>query len=178
MKRLFCALVLLMIPTGAFPAEPDSPRFAVYRVDMPDPDRVPWALTQEYVLDHGVRHESPVLTEKHLLEYCWDTQRLTLTAEGVRRWESQGGFEVPLTGLPLVVCLDDEPRYAAMLWNPLSSMGCRLPEIWCKALEGRIRIGGMFISAEGDTILGPNYDPEIQKVLTELGKLSDNCPEE
>ena len=170
------AFLSLALPCPTL-ADSDPPRFAIYRVDMPDPDRIPWALTQEYVLESGVRHESPILTEEHILEYCWDDQRLTLTAEGVRRWDGQGGFEVPLTGLPLVVCLDGEPRYAAMLWNPASSMGCRLPEIWCRALGNRLRIGGMFISADGDTTLGPNYDPEVERVMTELGRLADSCPE-
>lgn len=177
MKRLVFALLILMIPAGATGADPAPPRFAIYRVDMPDPDRVPWALTQDYVLEYGVRHESPVLTEEHVLEYCWDAQRLTLTAEGVRRWDGQGGFEVPLTGLPLVVCLDGEPRYAAMLWNPLSSMMSGLPQIWCRAIEDRITVHGRFVTQDGDTTLAPNFDPEVERVMAELGRLADSCPE-
>jgi len=188
--------VLLILGLAAAPAvgedEPGAvpPRFAIYRVDLVEKESGPRPphgaedpalraafMDQEYVLSRAVRHESPILTEEHVAGFCWDSQRITLTDEGARRWNAQGGFETPLTGLPLVVYLDDRPRYAAMLWNPLSSRGCRLPQIWCMARENRLRIGGCFFSAEGDTILGANYDPEVERVLAELGKLTDPCPE-
>jgi hypothetical protein len=180
MKTIFsiCLFASLTL-AGVLFAEPDPPRFAIYRVDLvpseTTPIPSPFRLTQEVALSTAVRHEVPILTEAHILEFCWDIQRVTLTDEGARRWNKQGGFDAPLTGLPLVVYVDEEPRYAAMLWNPLSSLGCRLPQIWCQAMDGDIRIAGMVISAEGDTTLRANYDPEVKSVLEELGILVDSC---
>jgi len=194
MKPSVFALAILVLsaaaPAGRAGGDPAPPRFAIYRVDLVEDDagpqrphgrRDPYALaatmSQEYFLACARPHETPILTEDDVIGFCWDSQRLTLTRGGAQRWNAEGGFEVPLTGLPLVVVLDGRPRYGAMLWNPLSSRGCRLPEIWCMSRDHRLRIMGRFVSADGDTILGANYDPEIRRVLAELGKLTDPCPE-
>jgi hypothetical protein len=175
---LFLVLALILVLAWPALAESDPPRFAIHRVDLPDDlPRDPCFLTQERILDVATLREPPVLTEEHIVDFCWDTQRVTLTVEGAARWDSQGGFNVSLAGQPLLVCLDGSPRYAAMLWNPLSSRGCLLPMIWCRAMENRITIGGRFVSSEGDTILAANYDPEVERVLKELDKLTDPCPE-
>ena len=180
MKTIFsiCFFVSLTL-AGALFAEPGPPRFAIYRVDLVPSESAPipspFRLTQEVALSTAVRHEVPILTEAHIVKFCWDTQRVTLTYEGARRWNGQGGFDAPLTGLPLVVYVDEEPRYAAMLWNPLSSRLCRLPMIWGQTLGGDIRISGLLISAEGDTTLRANYDPEVKSVLEELGLLVESC---
>lgn len=180
MKTLSTVLLLVLVLVLAWPAlaESDPPRFAIHRVDLPDDlPRDPCFLTQERILDVATLREPPVLTEEHIVGFCWDTQRVTLTDAGASRWDSQGGFNVSLAGLPLIVCLDGRPRYAAMLWNPLSSQGCHLPMIWCRAFGNQISIGARFASSEGDTTRSPNDDPEVERVLAELGKLTDPCPE-
>lgn len=182
-----CASVVLFCSGFAF-ADPVAPRFEIYRVDLVEKEGTP-ALdrqvasaelryviaTQEYVSATAVRHESPILTDLDIVEYCWATQRVSLTEKGVQRWESLGGFEIGLSGLPLQVFVDGEPQYAALVWNPISSRGCKLPQIWCKALDNRLKIGGRYISAEGDTILGATYDPQVKQVMRELGKLTEDC---
>ena len=82
---------------------------------------------------------------------------------------------VGFAGLPLQVFVDGEPQYAALVWNPASSLSCKLPQIWCRTLENRLIIGGRYLSAAGDTILGATFDPEVKQVLSELGKLTDDC---
>jgi hypothetical protein len=64
-----------------------------------------------------------------------------------------------------------------MLWNPVSSLGCRLPQIRCKALDDRLIMGGRRITVEGDTVFLENFDPEVRRVMGELGKLVENCEE-
>lgn len=177
MILLVCVFVSL-VRAGPSVADTAPPRLAFYRIDGVD-DRLidPITLTQSHVLPSEIPDHPPILTEAHIVRFCWDDQRVRLTDEGARRWEAQGGWEVPLTGFPLLVAVDGVPRYVAMLWNPLSSRGCLLPQIWCSVLDGNIRIGGRFISTEGDTIMGANYDPEVKRVLVELELLADPCPE-
>lgn len=165
----------------------DGPRFAVYRVDIVarettpprrgtrDPKDVYPYLTQEELLATAVKRGAPVLTERDIETYCWESQTLHLTAAGVEHWDSLGGWDVPLTGHPLLVEVDGEPRYGAFLWNPVSSLGCRLPQFWCRTLDGRLVIGGKFVTTAGDTIRSETYDPTVRQVMEELGKLSWDC---
>ena len=151
------ALLLLTAVVTAGADDPSAPRFEIHRVDfVPDDD-------------------APILTDHHIENYCWATQRVALTAEGVRRWHAQGGFTVPLTGLPIQILVDGEPCYAAMIWNPVSSQSCPLPQFWCTALDGRLLIGSRTVTAAGDTLLGAAYDPRVKQVFTELGKLTEDC---
>lgn len=188
--RLVCCVgvIATLVCAASAVAEPVAPRFEIYRVDLVDNEAAP-ALerhssdpqltsvfaTQEYASATAVRHDSPILTEKDIVEYCWATQRVQLTAQGARRWDSLGGFEVGLAGLPVQVVVDGKPQYAALVWNPVSSLGCRLPQIWCKTLEDRLVIGGRYVSAGGDTILGAPFDPQVKQLMSELGKLTEDC---
>jgi len=189
MRRFCCVGALAaLFCVGIAVADPVPPRFEIYRVDLVyDEDasasggqprrarRTNEYATQEYVAATAVKHESPVLTEADIIEYCWATQRVQLTAEGARRWESLGGYEIGLAGLPVQVFVDGEPQYAALVWNPISSKGCRLPQIWCTTLDNRLVIGSRYVSAAGDTILGASYDPQVKQVLGELGVLIEDC---
>ena len=187
---LTMGIISLIGFSGLAAAGGEDPRFAVYRVDLVENESAPTLdrnikdiryfnsyVTQEYVLATAVRHEPPILTESDIVEYCWATQRIQLTDEGALSWDSQGGFQVPLNGLPLLVVVDGEPRYGAMLWNPASSLSCKLPQIWCKTLDNRLIMGGRYITAEGDTVYRENFDPQVMQVMDELGKLANNCEE-
>jgi hypothetical protein len=180
-------LVLLVLAGLAAPGEA-PPRFAIYRVDLVESESTPplerrlddprllnLFVTQEYLLATAVKTGAPVLTESDIEDYCWATQRVQLTAEGAGRWDSLGGFQVPFTGLPILIEVDGKPRYGAMVWNPASSYSSELPQFWCKTLENQLTFGGRYISAAGDTIHRENYDPMVRKVMGELGKLADNC---
>lgn len=166
----------------------EEPRFAIFLVDLVENESAPPLVrksmdiryfnsyvTQEYVLATAVKHGPAIITESDIVEYCWATHRIQLTPEGAQNWDSLGGFQAPLSGRPLLVVVDGEPLYGAMLWNPLSSQSCKLPQIWCKTIENRLTVGGKFITADGDTIFADNYDPKVMQVMDELGKLGKNC---
>lgn len=165
-----------------------APRFAVYLADLDEGSSAPrlpesyrhprdrtHVLTQEHLLATAVKRGEPILTECDIVEYCWATQRVVLTPSGVARWSALGGVRVPLTGIPLLVEVDGQPRYGALLWNPVSSLGSRLPQIWCMTIRDRLIIGGLFMSAEGDTTYTESYDPAVREVMREMGKLSLDC---
>jgi hypothetical protein len=189
MRFYYCLGVLVaLVVSGLAMADPVAPRFEIYRVDLVENESAPplenrngdpqlrqLYATQEYVLATAVKHDSPILTEADIAEYCWATQRIKLTDQGVLRWELLGGDIVGLSGLPVQIFVDGEPQYGAMVWNPVSSMSSKLPQIWCKTLDSRIIIGSRHISAEGDTILGAAYDPQVKQVFSELGKLIEDC---
>jgi hypothetical protein len=188
--RPFLSIVLsvVLFCYGVALADPVAPRFEIYRVELVERPGAPALerqidnpkyrhayVTQEYAAATAVQQESPILTDLDVVEFCWATQHVHLTREGAQRWDSLGGFNVALAGLPIQVCVDGEPQYAAFVWNPLSSMGCRLPQFWCKTRENRLTIGSRYISAEGDTILGAAYDEQVKQVFRELGKLTEDC---
>ena len=184
------AMGVLLAGGGLLASGGEAPRFAVYRVDVVHNESAPpfnrknndprnWHpyLTQEYLLATAVKLGGPVITEADIEDYCWNTQRVQLTAEGARKWNAQGGYETPLHGLPLLIEVDGRPQYGAMLWSPLSSSSCRLPQFWSLTLENRLIMGGWYYSADGDTVYRENNDPEVRRVLLELGKLSEVCNE-
>ncbi len=164
------------------------PRLAIYRVDLVEKNSAPTPerrnkdrrlykgfITQEYLLATAVKKGAPILTDSDIEQYCWDTQKVQLTDEGARRWDSQGGYETPLNGLPILIEVDGQPRYGAMIWNLLSSGSTNLPQFWSTTLDNQLNFGGLYITSEGDTIYRENFDPVVRKVMGELGKLSDDC---
>lgn len=130
---------------------------------------------QERFLSRTTKQGDPILTESDIETYCWQSQTLHLTPAGAARWDSLGGRRVPLDGIPLLVEVDGEPRYGALLRNPASSLSARLPQFWCLSPEGRLHLGGPLISAEGDTLYRENYDPSVRELMRELGRLSPDC---
>lgn len=190
--RHFCLVGLwaTLACTGIAFGGSDGPRFAIFRVDLVEREGAPALerevsdarlrnvfISQEYVLATALRVEPPVLTEVDIVEYCWATKRIQLTAEGAQRWDAEGGYDTALTGVPLQIVVDGEPQYAALLWNPWSSLSSKLPQFFSKTLDNclLIRSRDWRVSAEGDTILGASLDPQVKQVFDELGKLTEDC---
>ncbi len=186
--RCFTGVLVALVFAGASIASPEIPRFAIYLVDFVENESAPVLerqvdddnhksvfVTQEYALVTAVKQDPPILTDSDIMEYCWATQRIQLTADGARRWNSLGGYQTPLTGNPIQIYVDGEPQYAALIWNPASSLSCKLPQFWGMTLENRLIVTGRSVSAAGDTILGVTYDEQVKQVMSELGKLTENC---
>jgi len=191
-RSLLRALIVLALTVpGNIRAAEDAPRLAIHRIEfVADADapalgppaggsrRLNCYATQEYALATARIVGPPIVTDMDIVAYCWEDQRIELTPAGVQRWESLGGWHVPLDGIPIMVVVDGEPCYAALMWTPLSSMGSTLPQMWGKTREGRVVVGGVFVSAAGDTIRGANFDPRVEQVMSELGKLRPGCATE
>jgi hypothetical protein len=189
MHVLYCVLIFFML-TGVVWGNEDGAkhRFEIYQVEFvknvsapllerraSDPSYFHSSVTQEYALATAKYIGTPIVTDADIVEYCWEDQLIELEPAATARWESLGGYRVPLSGIPLLVVVDGAPCYAAMAWNPLSSQSCKLPQIWGKAHGNRIRIGGLYITAEGDTIQGASFDPRVKQLMGELGKLKEHC---
>jgi len=184
-------VLTLWLAAGSAWAQAHEPRFAVYRINWPparllalsgtdtsDDSLSVATVTQERLLAAAARHEPPILTEADIIDYCWRTQTISVTDEGAVRWNSTGGWSTPLTGQALLVVVDGEARYGAMLWNPASSLSCELPQFWCKIVDSRLVVGGRRIGAAGDTVFAACYDAKAKAVLRDLGKLQDSCGED
>ena len=185
-------LVVILVVLGGLLLEEgraEEARFALYRVEVPDAqldslklDRSEYLrvrlerMDQEYVLERAVLLEPPVFTDQDVVEYCWDQQRITLTKEGASRWQDQGGVHVPGDGLPIVILVDGEIRYAGMIWNPVSSLVSRLPQFWSLSLEHILVTGGLASRLDDQPVPDVRFDPRVKKVMQDLGKLSETCP--
>jgi hypothetical protein len=156
MKILF-VIVFVFGLIGCFSenAEIPSPRLAIYQVDLIQNDMAPaldeWTgdpqylksfVTQEYVLATGVYQDPPILSDKDIVELC-ENQCFEITVQAAEKWDSVGSISVMS---PLVIVIDGVPCYAAMLWSPLSSFGCRLPKFGNMTLNNHIIVFGGHIS--------------------------------
>ncbi len=65
--------------------------------------------------------EPPLFTEEDFEEVHVQNQIITLSPKANERLE---GVQIPISGLPAVLCIDKKPVYSFWFWNPLSSQGC------------------------------------------------------
>jgi hypothetical protein len=182
------ATIALLVGAPWASAEDSAPRFALYIVDFVETETTPtlkyWTdhpqykntyVTQEYFRAAAVVRGKPILTEADIVEYCWEKQRVVLKPESASRWNESFGRSTPLAGIPLQVMVDGKPEYGAMLWNPASSVSCRLPNIWCISARGFLLTGGPGYRENEKPGLDPRFSDAVKKVMVELGKLTEVC---
>lgn len=115
----------------------------------------------------------PVLSDKDILAYEWETHTMTLVPSAIERLPRPGAG-----GIQFVVVADGERCYAGAFWSSMSSMGCSLPVIRVDRLvdpppEGSLRIDWGYPGRKRsiDERDDPRSDPRVKKCLEELGKL-------
>ena len=63
----------------------------------------------------------PLLTENEIEEFDYENQQIKLTDKGKKIVYD---LEIPLSGLPVALTLDDQIIYGFWFWNAVSSFGC------------------------------------------------------
>lgn len=66
-------------------------------------------------------YETPLLNDKDIKAFDWESQQVELSAEAEQRMDS---LKIPLEGLPMAMVLDGAIVYGLWFWNERSSFGC------------------------------------------------------
>ncbi|MBZ4034789.1 hypothetical protein K6T82_08425 [Flavobacterium sp. 17A] len=98
----------------------------------------------------------PLLNEKDIKHFNWQTQQIILTEKGKHKFTD---LKIPLSGLPVVLTLNGRKIYGLWFWNAVSSFGCDRVYTF-PTIDFKIRFG-----------LPKNYrfgtDPRFDKKLKE-----------
>jgi hypothetical protein len=114
MKNICTALLLLIIfSTSGYCQENNYP-FAIYYVKVDNQDINKIKLVAE-----------PVITNKDIIEYNWDTHEITLTDEGIKKIPSN----VSVQGRYFIITTGDIKCYKGAFWSSSSSISCPIPII-------------------------------------------------
>jgi hypothetical protein len=191
--KFLCGIAAIALLVGATwaSAEESTPRFAFYLVDFVETETTPTLkyrkdypqyknayVTQEYFCDAAVVRGEPILTEADIVEYCWEKQRIVLKPASASRWNERFARSTPLAGIPLQVMVDGMPEYGAMVWNPISSLACLLPNVWSLSARGYLLTGGAAYRENETPRPDARYSEKVKKVMVELGKLTEVCEDE
>jgi hypothetical protein len=114
--------------------------------------------------------EKPIISDKDIIEYDWDSQTVTISAETVAKIPQPDSF-----GIPFIVVADGNRCYVGGFWTMTSSIGCVHPVIEVyEAKHGTFRIRSGYprefnLHKEDD----PRFDERIKNSLKELRKLKN-----
>jgi len=141
----------------------DTPRLALYH-----------AKEHDDVLERIKLENYPLLTEKHIISYDWDTHTITLTKKGIQKIPYSS--KIGIRGRSFVIVADGERCYLGAFWSSFSSISCPVPVINILRPDapiesGRIQIERAYPSAQFGSGFDPRADERIRKVLKETGKL-------
>lgn len=165
--RRHLSLALLAAVVVLFACQPaPAGEFAIYLLDQPlsaaQADALPLA-------QRPLRAE-PVLSSADLVRYDAATHEMFLTGEAYQRATS---LQVPVRGLPFVVCVGPQRIYGGAFWTPISSMSYNGITIW--VLQGS---PGTSLAFErgypGESFFSgadPRADPRVLEALRRAGKL-------
>ena len=147
----------------------DTPRFAIYRAELPSGIRK----TSVTVSDVKLKGK-PVLTDKDIESYRVRDHALVLTEEGVAKVPS--AREVGVYGQSFVMIADGERCYLGAFWINISSVDHHNPVIEVRAdEEGRtLKIERAYPTPDFGRGEDPRPDPRIFKVFRELNKLDED----
>lgn len=165
MRRVFCySLTIALLLSGCTPQP--AADFAIYlpanqmtvsEMSSADLQKLPLQAT-------------PVFATVDIVTYSWGTHEIKLNAAAFDRIMA---MEIPVRGLPFVVCVDRQPVYWGAFWTPISSMSFEgvtiMPMLSATSRTIQIRLGypssGFF---QGDD---PRFNTAVRKTLERAGKL-------
>jgi len=165
MRSLRFALTLLLILL-ALSACQSAPEFAIYLLSQP----LTGAQAQKLSLAELPLQKTPLLTVADLLGYNRQTHEMELTPAAFARLRQ---IQVPVSGLPFVVCVGSQRIYQGAVWTLLSSLsydGIIILQPFYTA-STLVRIEPGYPSAEFFTGKDPRADARIFQALAAAGKL-------
>jgi hypothetical protein len=156
-SRWFVAtLIAVVVPSLAFAK---TPVFAIYLVSR-DASR----------LDQVQLADTPLLTEREILEYRWPDHTMTLTREGLSRLPTSSA--VGVRGKPFVVVADGRRCYRGALWTSLSSLATDQPVIDVLARRGtKVRMQCGYPEHPCFPASDVRNSPSVRRALARVGKL-------
>jgi len=143
-----------------------GPRFALYLVKAPFRD-------SHGDIEKVTLESEPLLTEKDLASYDWQTHTLTLTHSGAQRIPKLE--DVGTGGKAFVIMADGQRCYQGAFWTSLSSCSSSLPVIDVWPRTDSFQIQRAYPSAKFAVGDDPRPDERIRRVLKALGKIKDTA---
>lgn len=102
--------------------------------------------------------DMPILQKTDIAKFDWQNQQFILTSEGKKKLEN---LDIPLSGLPVVLVINDEPIYGFWFWTLESSFTCDRVFTFPK-IDFKLNFGlpsGYIFGAD------PRYDLRIENFL-------------
>jgi hypothetical protein len=143
---------------------PTGEGFAIYLTA----DDVP--VTQMEYLSHVILQNEPLFSAVEIDSYDWAKHRISLTDTGQAKLAD---FEVPISGISFMVCVDKCPVYWGAFYNPLSSyypFGTPVISMFPGDRES-IKIEWDQVSGNVEELADPRNDPSIFESLKNWDKL-------
>ena len=109
-------------------------------------------------LDSVVLYDTPLFTEDDFIEFNWGDQHIRLNNDGHKKLHD---LEIPLSGLPMVMVLNDERVYEFWFWNMWSSFGCDRVYTYPK-MDFRIEFG---LPPGNEFGTDPRFDKRLEEYL-------------
>lgn len=162
---LLCCLVFVSLPLGC--ARDDTGQFAIYLVV----GEMSYYQAHTTGLSKLSLAASPVIATDDIVVYHRDTHEIELTVAAFERIEK---LDVPVSGLPFVVCVGDIRVYDGAFWVALSSQSSSGVVIM-KPLESNPRSIRIQLGYPGDSDFqgkDPRSDERIMRALEKSGKLA------
>lgn len=161
--RFTLSLLLLLL---TLPACQPAPEFAIYLLSQP----LTGAQAQKLTLAELPLQKTPLISSADLLGYNGQTHEMELTPAAFARLRA---LQVPVSGLPFVVCVGTQRIYQGAVWTLLSSLSYNgiiiLQPFYTASTLVRIEPG--YPSADFYEGKDPRADPRILQALTTAGKL-------
>jgi hypothetical protein len=113
--------------------------------------------------------DTPILSVDDIVAYSRETHEIELTASA---YERIGQLEVPVDGMPFVVCVGRDPIYLGAFWPLYSSLSFDGVVIQVPLMdEPMIQITLGYPSSPFFAGEDPRSDPRILQALAQAGKL-------
>ena len=143
--------------------------FAIYLLDKD----IPSADLFKIELQQLPLEKQPILTDADILSYNRDTHEMELTETAYRRIQQLFSTPIKVSGIPFVVCVNNEPIYAGAFWTPLSSLSFDGVVIMQPFGEDdhRLRIELGYPGLDLFVGIDPRSDSRMINVLESTGKL-------
>jgi hypothetical protein len=161
----FSTLLVLIMLAQCGRVSSSEPEFAVY---LPAQKLSPQQLSGVGLADLELE-DTPILSVDDIVAYSRETHEIELTASAYERIEQ---LEVPVDGIPFVVCVGRDPIYMGAFWPLYSSLIFDGVVIQMPLMdEPVIQITLGYPSSSFFTGEDPRSDPRILQALAQAGRL-------
>ncbi len=167
MKHVYLLLAAIAVVLSAMlcaGCRSDGEGFAIYLTAQDVP------VERMEMLSHVDLADEPVISEDDILSYRRDTHEMVLTDAACQRLSQ---IQVPVSGIPFLVCVDRAPVYWGAFWPLYSSLSFDgvVVSVPLTGDDTIVRIDTGYPGPSFFTGEDPRSDPHVLQALQKAGKL-------